>query len=66
MKKPLSLSGRGSFETIIQQASAKKRLIRHIGCHSLTDCLNILENSRYTGDTAIFFIASLQILEVGA
>lgn len=64
MKKPLSLSGQGSFETIVQQASARKQLIRHIRCHSLTDCLNILENSAYSGDLAIFFIASLQILEV--
>ena len=60
MKKPLSLSGQGSFETIVQQALARKQLIRHIRCHSLTDCLNILENSAYTGDTAIFILAWLQ------
>lgn len=60
MKKPLSLGRRGSFETIVQQASAKKQLIRHIGCHSLTDCLNILENSAYTGDAAIFMLAWLR------
>lgn len=60
MKKPLGLSGQGSFETIVQQASARKQLIRHIRCHSLTDCLNILENSAYSGDTAIFILAWLQ------
>ena len=65
MKKPLSLSRRGSFETIVQQNSAIKQLVKQIRCHSLTNCLNILENSGYTGDTAIFILASLQILEVG-
>jgi hypothetical protein len=60
MKKPLSLSRRGSFETIIQQNSAIKKLVKHIRCHSLTDCLDILENLGHTGDTAIFILVNLQ------
>jgi hypothetical protein len=66
MKKPLSLSRRGSFETIVQQNSAIKKLVKQIRGHSLTNSLNILENSGYTGDTASFILASLQNLEVGA
>ena len=60
MKKPLSLSRQGSFETIVQQASARKQLIRHIRCHNLTDCLNILQKAGYHHDTAIFILAWLQ------
>lgn len=63
MKKPLSLSRRGSFETIIQQNSAIKKLVKQIRGHSLTNSLNILESSGYTGDTANFILAALQSLE---
>ncbi|MCC5605145.1 hypothetical protein [Nostoc favosum] len=66
MKKPLGLGGQGSFETILQQNSAIKQLLKQIRSHSLTDCLIILENSGYTGDLAIFILANLQSLEVGA
>ena len=60
MKKPLSLSRRGSFETIIQQNLSVKQLVKQISCNNLTDCLNILENSGYTGDLAVFILACLQ------
>ena len=60
MKKPLSLSRRGSFETIIQQNSAIKKLVKQIRGHSLTNSLNILENSDCTGDLASFILVNLQ------
>lgn len=63
MKKPLGLGGQGSFETILQQNSVIRQLVKQIRCHNLTDCLIILENSGYTGNTAIFFIANIQALE---
>lgn len=69
MQKPLSLGGQGfaleHFTTILQQTSAKKQLNNCIDSRSLTDSLNILENSGYTGDLAIFILANLQGLEVG-
>ncbi len=60
MKKPLGLGGQGSFETILQQNSVIKQLVKQIHCHRLTNCLNILENSGYTGDLAVFILACLQ------
>ena len=70
MQKPLSLAGQGfalkRFTTILQQTSDKKQLNNCIDSRSLTDCLTILENSGYTGDTAIFILANLQTLEVEA
>lgn len=66
MKKPLNhLSGeQGSEKTILQQSSARKQLVKQIHCNSLTDCLSIIENSGYTGDTAVFILANLQVLRV--
>lgn len=68
MQKPLvHLDGKqGSLKTILQQSATRKQLVKQIRCHSLTDCLNILENSGYTGDTAILLLANLQSLEVEA
>lgn len=67
MEKPLvTFTGKqGSLKTILQQTSARKQLVKQIRCNSLTDCLSILENSGYTGDTAILILANLQGLEVG-
>lgn len=62
MKKPLSLSRRGSFETIIQQNSAIKKLVKQIRGHSLTNSLNILESLGHTDNTASFILAALQSL----
>ena len=60
MKKPLNLSRRGSFETIIQQNPSVKKLVKQIRFHSLTDCLDLLENSGHTDDTASFILVNLQ------
>ena len=68
MQKPLAHIARrqGSLRTILQQNSTREQLVKQSNCNSLTDSLNILENSGYTGDTAIFILANLQSLEVGA
>ena len=68
MEKPLIHldGGQGSLRTILQQSATRKQLVKQIRCHSLTDCLNILENSGYTGDLAIFILANFQTLEVEA
>ncbi|WP_138506549.1 hypothetical protein [Nostoc sp. PA-18-2419] len=68
MKKPLINfeEQQGSCETILRQTLTKKQLVKQIHCYSLTDCLTILKNSGYTGDTAIFILANFQTLEVEA
>ncbi|MHC5821272.1 MAG: hypothetical protein ACYT04_36720 [Nostoc sp.] len=68
MKKPLDHFDveKGFVKTILQQNSTREQLVKQSRCNSLTDCLIILENSGYTGDTAIFILANLQTLEVGA
>jgi hypothetical protein len=58
MKKPLNLSRRGSCETIVQQNLALKQLVKHIRCHSLTDCLNILQILGHTGDRGMSIIGT--------
>ncbi|HYX18229.1 MAG TPA: hypothetical protein VE944_28450 [Nostoc sp.] len=68
MQKPLAHLARkqGALRTILQHNSTREQLAKQIHRNSLTDSLSILENSGYTGDTAIFILANLQTLEVGA
>lgn len=70
MRKPATYGRQGfvigKFNIILSQILQKYRsseLSNYISDRRLTESVEILENSRYTGDTAIFFIASLQILE---
>ena len=59
MKKPLSniKANKGSCENIIRQSLVIKQVIKHSRHQALTDCLTIIENSGYTGDTAIFILS---------
>ena len=70
MQKPRSCDTRGfviEFNSILSQILQKHRsseLSNYISDRRLTESVEILENVGFTNDLAIFFIASLQILEV--
>ncbi|MCC5611064.1 hypothetical protein LC612_31015 [Nostoc sp. CHAB 5834] len=73
MQKPLTCDRRGfvieNLNIILSQILQKSRsseLSNYISDRRLTESVEILENVGFTGDLAIFIIASLQILEVGA
>lgn len=73
MQKPRSCDTRGfvieKLNSILSQILQKYRsseLSNYISDRRLTESVEILENSTYSNDLAIFFIASLQNLEVGA
>jgi hypothetical protein len=71
MQKPLSYERQGfviELNSILSQTLQKYRsseLSNYISDRRLTESVKILENVGITNDLAIFFIASLQILEVG-
>lgn len=55
------------IKSILPQALKPNQLfLIYIHRRQLTNALEFLQERGYSGDTAIFFIASLQKLEVGA
>ncbi|MHC5719529.1 MAG: hypothetical protein ACYTX0_47665 [Nostoc sp.] len=70
MQKPLTKHNKGfaneKLRVILAQTLPINQLFLSIQLHRLTEVLETLESVGITGDLAIFFIASLQILEVGA
>ncbi|QHG21064.1 hypothetical protein [Nostoc sp. ATCC 53789] len=73
MQKPLTCDRQGfaieklnSILSQILQKSRSSESSNYISDRRLTESVEILENVGFTGDLAIFIIASLQILEVGA
>jgi len=70
MQKPLSYERQRfviELNSILSQTLQKYRsseLSNYISDRRLTESVEILENVGFTNDLAIFFIASLQILEV--
>ncbi len=72
MQKPLTCDRQGfvieklnSILSQILQKSRSSELSNYISDRRLTESVEILENVGFTGDLAVFIIASLQILEVG-
>jgi len=72
MQKPLTCDRQGfvieklnSILSQILQKSRSSELSNYISDRRLTESVEILENVGFTGDLAVFLIASLQILEVG-
>jgi hypothetical protein len=55
-----------SDSTIVTQNTSVNQLLLSIHIYRLAEVIQTLESSGFTGDLAIFFIASLQILEAGA
>lgn len=72
MQKPLTYYRQGFvakklIKSILPQALESNQLfLIYIRRCQLTNALEFLQERGYSGDTAIFFIASLQKLEVGA
>ncbi|MHC5717116.1 MAG: hypothetical protein ACYTXE_42185 [Nostoc sp.] len=70
MQKPLTYHSQGfasrKLNSILAQTLPTNQLFLLIQSHRLTEVLEALESVGITGDLAILFIASLQILEVGA
>ena len=70
MQKPLAVVSEGfasrKLHSILTQILPTNQLFLLLQSHQLTEVLEAIEKVGYTGDTAIFFIASLQSLEVSA
>jgi hypothetical protein len=69
MQKPLTYYRQGfaiELSSILTQTLPKNQLLLSISGHQLTEVIETLESTGFTGDLAIFFIANLQNLEVGA